>query len=88
MQRNKPLRKVSAKRAAELRVYSKARKRHLEQYPYCERCGTMFNTDLHHRAQRHGKKLNDTTQFMTLCRGCHDFCHQNPRIAREKGWLI
>jgi hypothetical protein len=81
------LRKVSKKHAKELRTYSKLRKAFLEEHTTCQYPGCSSRAeDLHHKAKR-GKFLNDTTQFMAVCRYHHDFIHQNPAISRYNGYL-
>lgn len=85
-----PLRKVSSKRAKELKVYSELRKLFLPVRQYCEifvdGC-TRKATDIHHINGRNGKRLNDTSWWLPSCRNCHRFLHDHPKYARENGFL-
>jgi hypothetical protein len=84
-----PLRKVSKKRQKELREYSKLRKAHLSEHPTCEVCKERQATDIHHiLARGRGGGLNDTGNFLAVCRPCHTLIHEKPSYARENGWLI
>lgn len=89
-----PLRRVSKGRAKEQATYKTLRIAFLTEHPDCQACETLFPddgkkpaTDVHHRAQRHGKLLNDVSQWLATCRTCHDFIHQNGQKAREHGFL-
>jgi len=85
------IRKVSKKRAAQNREYKKLRAEYTEKHPYCEARGlscTFYATDLHHKNHRNGERLNDVSNFMAVCRGCHNWIHAHPAEARAKGWLI
>jgi hypothetical protein len=97
-----PIRKVSVKRNAQLREYSKLRLAFLQEHPYCQatillnnldealviaRSGYIsptltvpFATEVHHRNKRFGKRLNDTTHWLAVCRELHT------RIENEKQW--
>lgn len=83
----KAMRKVSKKVAKELKVYTEVRKQFLTENPFCAICGAPA-TDVHHRRGR-GQYLNDPEWFLAVCRRCHDEkIHGDPKIAREKGYLI
>lgn len=91
--RRKPMRKVSKKRAGQNREYSKLRKQFLEEHPWCE--VILFFTgmilrasDIHHIDKRNGKRLLDTSKWLAVSRNGHDWIHANPKLARERGWLI
>lgn len=81
-----PLRRVSKKQQARLRIYYKLRDDYLSQHPVCQCCNERKSQDIHHVAGR-GSLLNDTEHFMAVCRPCHDGIHARPSVAREKGWL-
>lgn len=81
------MRKVSKKRAEQNRAYKKVRDQFMESNPFCERCGN-FSTDNHHKNGRNGERLLDVDYFMSVCRSCHIYIHENPKESREKGWLI
>src|ERR1043166_6735729 len=86
-----PIRKVSKKRKSELALYAKKREKYLLDQPWCEigapGCRRK-SVEIHHSNHREGKRLLDKKFWWAACRHCHDFCHQNPGIARQKGWLL
>lgn len=98
-----PLKRVSSKRSKELREYAKLRKAYLEAHPYCEVWlqegiidGTSLHdllmlaplaTDIHHVRGRWGKRLNDTSYWLAVCRQSHDRIHRDPAWAYERGYL-
>jgi hypothetical protein len=82
-----PLKRVSKKQQARLRIYYKLRADYLAQHPVCEVCGSNGSQDIHHKAGR-GSRLNDTEHFVACCRQCHRWIHDNANEAREKGWLV
>lgn len=91
--RRTPLRRVSKKRGKELREYSTTRKAYLLANPFCRVCNsrnlsTRLASDIHHKAGRNGKMLNDQAQWLPVCRGCHDHIHRHPAWARAFGFLI
>lgn len=82
-----PLKRVSSKQAKRLREYTVVRREYLTEHPYCEICHAPA-TDIHHRKGR-GIHTADPTWFLAVCRHCHDTrIHGDPRMAREKGWII
>lgn len=87
--RRTPLRRCSKKHAKELRTYSALRKQYLALFTHCQitvpGC-TEWATDVHHGAKR-GLHLNDTTNWFSACRHCHDWVHAHAREARELGFL-
>ena len=84
-----PLRRVSKKRQAALKVYSNLRKEFLESKPICEVCTTNDSSDIHHKLPLgRGGKLNDVTIFLAVCRVCHDKIHQDPKWAEENNYLL
>ena len=90
MKRRTPIRRVSVKHAAALRVYYKLRKDYLEEHPICEvnlspSC-TRYATDIHHCVGR-GKYLNAVSTWKSSCRNCHEFLHQHPSLSRTKNLL-
>lgn len=87
LRRGKGLRPVSRRRGNELRAYSKTRKDYLAANPRCACCGEPA-TDIHHRAGRNGKWLNDVDWWLGVCRRCHETIHKHPKYARDRGWLI
>ena len=88
-----PLRRVSKKRAKELRHYSAQRLAFLKLRPYCQTChsrnlNAARATDVHHTAGRNGKHLNDEARWLAVCRPCHDHIHRHPGWARAMGFLV
>lgn len=81
------IRKVSKKRAAQNREYSKLRLEFLTLKPKCERCGNK-STQVHHKAGRIGNLLTNIDFFMAVCFRCHQYIELNPNEAREKGWIV
>jgi hypothetical protein len=86
---NKPkqINKVSNKRKDQEKVYKKAREEYLTNNARCERCNNPA-TEIHHKNGRNGKRLYDNRFFMSICRDCHQYVHNNPKESREKGWLL
>ena len=94
-----PLKRVSSKRSKELREYAKLRKAFLEAHPYCQvwiqeaiingtsRNNPPLSTDIHHVRGRWGKRLNDITNWLAVCRESHHRIHSNPAWAYERGYL-
>lgn len=94
LKRRTPLRRVSKRRAAELKVYASLKNYILSQRIYCEcpsRTGapTCLNeaTQVHHLRGRHGELLNDTRYWLVVCDTCHKYIHSHGRESRQKGLL-
>ena len=95
--RLRPLSKAPHK-VAKRKLYEKNRREYLDEHPECEICGLKCRRDLHHKAGRTGKSLNEHGEmefnytnkatFMAVCRICHEYLHRNPKEARERGWLV
>jgi len=85
------IRKISKKRSAQVRTYSKIRKEFLEENPYCQaripEC-TIQATQVHHKAGREGDRLNDTSRFLAVCDSCHKWIELNPLKAKEQGYSL
>ncbi len=103
IKRRKPIRRVSSKRAAQLKEYTKLRKEFMAANPICKvwldenppsaehwtRVPEIAaSTDIHHRKSRIGKMLLDTRYWMAVSRTAHQRIHQFPKWAREKGYLL
>jgi hypothetical protein len=82
----KPIRKVSKKRAIEIREYLEKKAKYLQIFPICQAkgCGKP-STDLHHRQGRNGSKLTDETLFMALCFDHHEYYTEHSAEAIEDG---
>lgn len=96
MKRGKPLRRVSKKRAAENKTYAKQRAEFLAKHLHCEICIAMClfvgemrpPSDVHHQNGRNGRRLLDEAYWLAVCREHHQWIHDNPKEARQRGWLI
>jgi hypothetical protein len=77
---------VSDKRLGELALYRERKKEYFKANPKCERCGEKA-TDIHHKNGRNGKRLVDSEYFMSACRKCHTWIHENPVEARRRCYL-
>ncbi len=103
IKRNKPLRRstkplkrspskrrMSKKRAAEIRLYNtKTKPEFLTKHPKCEvdRC-VLSASDIHHKKGKIGDLLNDTRYFLATCRWDHDFIENHPVWAKSKGYSL
>lgn len=90
-----PLRRMSKKRRRESVIYSEKRKIFLQSHPWCEvavgvatECvGGNRSTDVHHVAGRLGGNYLDESTWKASCRSCHDWIHNHPGQARQRGLL-
>ena len=77
---------VSKKRQKSLRIYTTLRKQYLQQHELCEaqlnQC-SQTATDIHHKAGRIGDQLNDTSDWLAVCRSCHTWIELHPKEAKE-----
>ena len=80
-------RSMSIRREQENRLYTKARKDHLEEFPDCVVC-TGAATTVHHKKGRLGNLLYDRRWFLSACLGCHVIIEQRPEWAKSKGYSI
>lgn len=89
MKRKKPIKKISDKRAKQMREYKIVRTNYLLDHPICE-CEGCNNqaTDIHHKKGRSGAMLCDVEFFLATCRGCHTKIEINPKWAKEKGYSV
>lgn len=87
MIRRTPIRKVSARRQAEAKHYSKLRLQFLADKPTCQVCLTRKATDVHHVKGRYGGNYLNVTTWLAVCRHCHTYIHNNPAKARAMGLL-
>ena len=87
LKRGGRLRPVSKKRAKQNKAYSVNREVYLNYHPACEICGSKA-CDIHHKKGRFAERLNDMQYFMAVCRGCHQWIHNNPQQAYAKDYLI
>ncbi len=91
IKRKKPMKRVSAKRQKEGRIYSAKRNKFLVENPLCEfqtdgwKCRSWAE-DVHHK-QKRGKFYLDESTWMSVCRFHHDIIHHFPEFARKLGYL-
>lgn len=81
------MKKISDKRAKQMREYSKKRKLFLERHPYCAVCGGEAD-QIHHKAGRQGNMLLDEKYWLQVDFPCHRKIEDNPTWAKEKGYSI
>ncbi len=83
------LKQKSDKQKAIDKAYTLMRKEYLTKHPMCEiklpGCNGQA-CDIHHTAYRGINTLAQAT-WLAACRECHDWCHKNPKEARELGYL-
>lgn len=79
---------ISAKRKERMKAYKVLREAFLEAHPVCMVCGQRPSSDIHHKAGRFGSRLNDTDNWLAVCRICHRDIHDNPKWAYEQGHLL
>ena len=98
--RRTPLRARSGlKRTSELAAMSKRAKakvaarralvkRLLLERPVCQACHKARSTDVHERITRaRGGSILDPSNCLAICRRCHDWIHDHPKEALERGLL-
>lgn len=76
--------KKSPKQKNREREYLKLRKEYLKNNKICEICKIAVATDMHHKKGRIGDNL--FKDFLAVCRNCHTFVEENPKIAKELGY--
>jgi hypothetical protein len=83
------LKQKSDKQKAIDKAYTLMRKEYLTKHSMCEiklpGCNGQA-CDIHHTAYRGINTLAQAT-WLAACRECHDWCHSNPKEARELGYL-
>jgi len=70
-------------------AYSVLREQFLKRKPYCEAHlpGCAVNaTDVHHKKGRTGALLLDDTEFLAVCRTCHNWIENNHVDAKLLGF--
>lgn len=82
--------KVSPKREEENKAYTQLRGIFLMNHPYCEIQANEFcsksATTVHHTAGRIGELFLDVSKWKGACMSCHQYAHDHPKEAIEKGW--
>lgn len=81
------IKRRSAKRAKEERLYSQRRRKFLIANPVCQyKDCEREATDIHHPEGREGHRLNDLDKCIGLCREHHMIVELNPKKAKEEGY--
>lgn len=93
--RRSGIRRLSKKRAEELKVYAKERRAYLKRHPLCLSCvlrkmAPQKACDIHHRRGRAGEMLLRQEWWIPVCRQCHHWIGNNIRLAQSldliAGW--
>ena len=93
MKPRRPLKKVSDKRAGEMRVYRDRKAKFLLFHCHCFVCGEwihLADRELHHVRGRAGKLYLDERFWEMACggmKGCHSKIHREPKWAIANGYL-
>ena len=82
----KAIARISGYRKKEEAIYKIVREEYLKGVPNCENCNKPA-TELHHKNGRNGKRIYDVGYFMSVCRKCHNWIHNNPKKARVLKYL-
>jgi len=85
--RRTPIRRISKKKAEQLRRYTNLRAGFMAFRPTCEKCKKAPATECHHKAGRTGANFLDISTWAALCGRCHREIHNRPGHARAAGWL-
>lgn len=88
--KQKPLAPRSPKRAKQEKEYSSKRKIFMLDNPICQAnisglC-TTYSTDVHHVKGRSGKLLLEVSEWMSVCRACHQWIETHPVEATALGY--
>lgn len=63
-------------------------KRLLEERPICERCHQQRSVDVHEiKTRARGGSLTNESNLACLCRPCHSVITDNPKMAKDEGWV-
>lgn len=85
----KPINQKSKKMKIADQAYTILRKKFMENKPLCEAALNCCNggaSDVHHKAGRGENHLKVDT-WLSVCRACHTYIHENPKESRELGLL-
>lgn len=95
LSKHKPIKQFSDKRIKRNAAYLQARKIFLveERNRFCPVMSEIFNqtvlaTEIHHINGRENERLNDREFWLAVSRNGHQWIHSNPKLSREKTWLI
>jgi len=91
LKRKARLKPVSRKMSALKKQYMKQREVFLKSNPHCELLlatgNSMPATEIHHKKGR-GKYLLDETTWMAVSSTAHRIIHDNPKWAKEQGYIL
>jgi 5-methylcytosine-specific restriction endonuclease McrA len=60
----------------------------LLERPICQRCMADRSQDIHElKSRARGGSITDVENLVALCRACHQWVTENPKEAKEQGWL-
>lgn len=82
------MRRVSKRRASELKVYSIEGPKFLEEHPICQCCKMRASEQVHHKKGKEGKWLLDQEYWMAVCFACHAKIEVNRAWAYENKYLL
>lgn len=90
-----PIKQFSDTRSKRNALYLVAIKTFLmeDDKQHCPVMATLFNktiraTEIHHTNGRENDRLLDRSYWLAVSREGHQWIHNNPKKARELGWLI
>ena len=83
----KYIKRVSTKRAEELKLYTKLRRAFLKANPQCHVFCRFKSSEIHHKYGRVGKLLNWTEGWIAVSRTAHHLIQDHPEEARKRGWI-
>lgn len=72
---------------SKLRVYAKLRREFLATHRQCAVFDFYEATDIHHTRGRVGNLLLATEHWIAVSRIGHQWIHDHPEKARQRGWL-
>ena len=88
----KPIPPRSQKRTKEEKIYMAKRYIYLTEHPMCEAhiSGICLKhaSEIHHKAGKIGDDLIDETNFLAVCRECHNYIENNRSWAMTMGYSL
>ena len=82
---------ISSKQVIKNKEYTQVRQSFLYKHEFCQArlpgC-TMWATEVHHKAGRIGDLLTDPTNFLAVCRSCHQNIELHHELAVDLGYSI
>lgn len=86
IEKPKPIPKIAKKQKKVLDEYSKKRIAYLALYPFCQaklhNC-THYAVEIHHKAGKVGKLYTLVSNFLAVCRSCHNWLENHSKEAKE-----